>query len=94
MLRSYKKNPICSDRSNGAKFWKKVGNKKVRKSDDFFLKGNKYKKIYNSWEIHDYILRWTKEQAIKSYRKGYYSHRYKSEKEFLDKCWEKYYKRK
>jgi len=103
MSRSYKRNPVYTDRTHGAKYWKRVSNKKVRKSNNVFLKGNKYKKIYNSWNIHDYISRWSKEQALDYYynsiifRNGkwiYIYDKYKSEKEFLDKYWKKYQFRK
>ena len=103
MARSYKKNPICSDHSNGAKYWKKIGNKKVRKINDFLSKGNKYKKIYNSWEIHDYISRWDKNQALDDYynRVIFINGKcvkvfdeYRNENDFLNKYWKKYYFRK
>ena len=95
MSRSYKKNPICSDRPNGAKYWKRLANKKVRKQNIHFSKGKKYKKVFNSWEIHDYISRWSKYQALKDlYRYKYLKEDYESEEEFLNKFWKKYYKRK
>lgn len=95
MSRSYKKNPICSDRPNGAKYWKRLANKKVRKQNIRFSKGKKYKKVFNSWEIHDYISRWSKYQALKDlYRYKYLKEDYESEEEFLNKFWKKYYKRK
>ena len=103
MSRSYKKNPIYTDRPHGAKYWKRVGNKKVRKNNNTFPKGKKYKRMYNSWEIHDYISRYSKCEAIKDY---YYSgifingkwfktfNEYKNEQEFLNKYWKKNYLRK
>ena len=102
MSRSYKKSPICSDRPNGAKYWKRIGNKKARKSKDNFPKGRKYRRVYNSWEIHDYISRWTKKEALEYYNhagyfyngKWYCAFDFKDEKEFLNKYWKKYYRRK
>lgn len=104
MARSYKKNPVYTDRPNGAKYWKRIGNKKVRKSKDYFQKGKKYKKFYNSWEIHDFSYRWSKESALEYYNKsGFfqngkwitsYQDEYKTEKDFLNKFWGKHHKRK
>ena len=103
MSRSYKKSPICSDRPHGAKYWKRIGNKKVRKNKDYLPKGKKYKKFYNSWEIHDYISRWDKKQAINDYHNlTYYRNgkfyklfdEFKNEKEFIDHYWKKGYFRK
>ena len=51
MSRSYKKHPVAPD-GVGYKS-KKLANRKVRRSVDV-LKGNGYKKIYESWDIHDY----------------------------------------
>ena len=95
MSRSYKKNPIYTDRPHGAKYWKRLANKKVRKENIHFLKGKKYKRIYNSWEIHDYISRWTKEEALKDFKRYMYLQKYyKNEDEFLNKHWKKYQYRK
>lgn len=103
MSRSYKKNEICTDRSNGAKFWKRISNKKVRKSRDSFQKSSKYKRIYNSYEIHDYISRWSKKQALNDYHYSGFFYKgewipifkeYKTEKDFLNKYWKKIYYRK
>lgn len=95
MSRSYKKNPIYTDRTHGAKYWKRLANKKVRKENDHFLKGKKYKRIYNSYDIHDYISRWTKEEALKDFKRYIYLQKYyKNEYEFLNKHWKKYQYRK
>ena len=95
MSRSYKKNPIYTDRPNGAKYWKRLANKKVRKENIHFLKGKKYKRLFNSWEIHDYICYWDKFQALKDFRRYRYLKKdYKNEEEFLNKHWGKYQYRK
>ena len=102
MSKSYKKNPIHTDRPNGAKYWKRVANKKVRKQWDNFKKGKKYRRIYNPYEIHDYISYWDKFQALNYYENGGFwrngewipSFDYKTRKEFLDKYWKKYWRRK
>ena len=63
MSRSTKKVPINKDHNSG-KWGKKQANKKVRKEKDVPSKGKDYKKIYQSWNIHDYISYYTREQAI------------------------------
>ena len=95
MSRSYKKSPVYTDRDSG-KYWKKIGNKRVRRNKITLPKGKKYKKLYNSWEIHDYISRWDKYQALTRYYKykEIYDDDYKSEKDYLNKYWKKYYFRK
>ena len=95
MSRSYKKNPIYTDRPDGAKYWKRLANKKVRKENIHFLKGKKYKRLFNSWEIHDYIFYWDKKQALKDFKRyRYLKEDYKNEEEFLNKHWKKYQYRK
>lgn len=95
MSRSYKKNPIYTDRPDGAKYWKRLANKKVRRKNNHFLKGNKYKRIFNSWEIHDYISRWSKYQALNDFKRyEYLKEEYKNEEDFLNKHWKKYQYRK
>ena len=103
MSRSYKKHPICTDRTDGAKYWKRIANKRVRR-----YKGlpnyKAYKKVYCSWDIHDWISRWSKQQAINSYDKdryfwlsGYEYDRWEDfidKEDFLNNHWAKYYRRK
>ena len=72
MSRSYKRRPIVKDHNSG-KYGKRQGNKAVRRKKDFSLSGSEYKKVYNSWNIHDYISYYSKEDAIKDW--------YKEEKE-------------
>lgn len=67
MSRSIKKNPVVKDGDSGT-FGKKLANKKVRRTDDVPMKGKGYRKVFNSWEIHDYSSRWTKEEAIEMWR--------------------------
>ena len=66
MSRSVRRTPIRKDHNSG-KWGKKQANKKVRREKDFFESGNNYKKIYNTWNIHDYVAYYTKEQAIKDW---------------------------
>ena len=68
MSRSYKKAPVYTDRKHGAKYWKRQANRKVRHHKEI-LNNKSYRKVYNSWEIHDYVSRWTKAEAIVWYNK-------------------------
>ena len=96
MSRSYKKVPITKDRGCG-KDMKKFANKKVRRTNEL-INGGTYKKVFDQWEIHDYVSRWTKEEAIEHYNKNkdkaWFSERYSSLDNFLNKVWYRYYRRK
>ena len=71
MSRSYRKNPIIKDNGKSKKEMKSLANRKVRRklndSDFNISNGNAYKKEFESWDIADFISRWTKEDAIKEY---------------------------
>lgn len=68
MSRSKRRTPIVKDHNSG-KWGKKQANKKVRREKDFDGKGSSYKKIYNSWDIHDYISYYSKEEAINDWER-------------------------
>ena len=80
MSRSYKKHPFYTDGRNGQKIAKRIANHKVRKAENLPSKQrNAYKRVSESWEIHDYISRWTLEEAIEEWNleaarieEGYY----------------------
>jgi len=55
MSRSYKHTGWIQDQS-GKKHGKRFANKRVRRFDSEIPSGSSYKKIYNSWDIADYIL--------------------------------------
>jgi hypothetical protein len=96
--RSYKHSPICTDREHGAKWWKRQANHKVRRHKDVF-NNKSYRKVYNSWNIHDHISYESKADAIAWYNKVTsegYPYNYTKErvlknwptlKEYLDDCW-------
>ena len=96
MSRSYKHMPIYTDRPNGAKYWKRQANRKVRYSKDF-LNGKGYRKFYNSWNIHDYINYESKTDAIMWYNtiaKHYARYSwwnitkdYPTVEDYINKCW-------
>lgn len=96
MSRSFKKNPIAKD-IGFAQAGKTYANRRVRRNDDSAASRGMYKKIYNSWAIHDYISYCSKEQAIAQYRKReneeYFRKYFPTLESFLE-CWEKGYRRK
>ena len=103
MSRSYKKSPVYTDRPHGAKYWKRVSNKKVRRYKGKLANGKAYKKIYDSWEIHDYISYWTKQEAINDYYMHSSSYNpfwfnwqdeYPTLEKYLNHIWEHDYHRK
>lgn len=69
MSRSYKKHPIYTDgKRKTTKESKRMANSKVRQNvDSLPIKGCSYKKIYDSYDIHDYVNRWTWEDAKREY---------------------------
>jgi hypothetical protein len=78
MSRSYKKHPIIKDGGRSSKKSKRLANKKVRRNvDKLPPKGKAYKKIYDSWDINDYVSYWTEKDAIECWY----------EEEILAKLW-------
>ena len=71
MGKSYKKTPIIKENGSSKKQMKTIANKSVRsklKDLDFEIaNGNAYKKEYESYDIADYIYRWTRKDAIEAY---------------------------
>lgn len=91
MSRSYKKIPISKD--NGyAKYGKRFANKTVRRTTDLPLKGGYYKKLYESWNIHDYVVYWPLEEAIAKWNNpdwnSYLKEKYDTLEKFLS-YWKK-----
>lgn len=65
MSRSYHKHPVATDGSpKTTQESKKFANKKVRNTEDI-PNGGAYKKVSESWEIHDYKSYWPWEEAKK-----------------------------
>ena len=107
MSRSYKKNPFYKDQCS-RKFGKKLANRRVRaylKDFNNVIKYKSYRKVYDSWDINDYISYETKRDVIrryKSYLKEYENNIYiyghpPFEKPNLNEMlrnWEKYHRRK
>lgn len=96
MSRSIKKNPICKS-GNNSRYGKRLANKKVRRTlIDMPQKSKAYKKVYESYNITDYVCRWTFRDALEDYyygnRKEYWQSHY-TEEEFI-KYWTKSCRRK
>ena len=72
MSRSKKKIPIGKD--SGSKKWtKRQASKMVRREKNTLFNRGEYKKIYDSWDINDYICYYPKEVAIEDwYREEQY----------------------
>lgn len=72
MSRSFKKHPYATDGKAGRKLQKRWANRTVRRKEEI-PNGGAYKKVFCSWEIHDYISRWTWKEAKEEYECGYNS---------------------
>lgn len=101
MSRSFKRTPIVKDHRSG-KPGKKFANRKVRRCKEHIANGKAYKKVFNSWDIHDVIIRYTwsqfkrrQESEEKAYINGanpYWAmpSRYRMD----ENSWARYYRRK
>ena len=67
MSRSYKKHPYYTDGTNGRVIQKRWANKKVRNYTKEIENGRSYKKLFCSWEIHDFKIRDTWQEAKERY---------------------------
>ena len=98
MSRSYKKYPVYTDgvRRN-TKNEKRRANRKVRRYNnkvyDLLLDATLYKRYYERYNIHDYRFYLPKSEAMKKYNRIRY-YRGRDLKEYIDKFWSKYYRRK
>lgn len=100
MSRSYKRTPILKDRRSGA-VGKKFANRKVRRYKHKIPNGSSYKKIYCSYDIHDYVFRETYKDAkelletmTKHYINGVINFDPREDKYYSYNHWAKYYLRK
>lgn len=98
MSRSYKKHPFSTDGNPKTLVKsKRHANKVVRRYNKDISNGKFYKRLFCSYDIHDYISRWSWAEAKRFYEEldehDYRKKLYTSEKEFY-KCWRKYYKGK
>lgn len=108
MSRSYKKNPFVTDHKCGTtKSLKRLANRTFRRKiscDEDMPARPAHRKYTETWNIHDYSWRMTREEAIEWYNeqlewqknKGsldYFLKRYPTLEAWL-KYWEKCYRRK
>lgn len=97
MSRSYKKTPVCIDGKSG-RVGKKLANRKVRRYKGIIPNGKSYKKLYESWEIHDFVSRVTYKEEQKKFESDFKSYLNgpikKGPKCYIGHSWEKYYYRK
>ena len=97
MSRSHKKNPILTDgrKRKGQVEIKRIANKRVRNYDKELPNGKAYRKLFPSWDIHDWISRYTVKDAEELYKDStYLQKKYPTFKEYYDKYYKKYYYRK
>ena len=112
MSRSYKKCPIHTDgRTPGPKISKRYANKKARHTKDLPTRQrNAFKKCFCSYDIHDYVSRWTLQDAIDEWEeeetmilngsakkeswKKHWHDKYENIEAYLQAIWYKYYYRK
>lgn len=106
MSRSYKHTPISKDWAKSSKLRKLIANRRLRRTVNLDWGSGKsaiYKKYSESWDIHDYVYRWSRKEAIESwYREECYCrlhsydlssygwHKdYATVDEFLNRYWRK-----
>ncbi len=70
MSRSYKKHPYVTDGTAGSTKRRKRRANKVVRNNENLPNGSAYKKAYETWDIHDYISRWTWEEAKEAWERG------------------------
>lgn len=94
MSRSYKKNPVCTDKHRKTtKQKKKFANKKVRKSKNL-SDGKIYKKVSESYDIYDFATYWSWNKAKKDWKKNEYLQTYYPTLKDFYHYWLKHCKRK
>lgn len=67
MSRSVKKHPIIKFAPRQGWIGKRFANKKVRRFAGEIPNGKAYRKLYESWEIHDCVSRETLNEYLKSW---------------------------
>lgn len=92
MSRSYKKTPITKSDTHGRKSSKRLSNHAIRKIELPTRQRGAFRKVYNSWDIYDYVSRWTLEEAIAEYnercKSHYFREKYPTLEDFI-KFWKK-----
>lgn len=97
MSRSYKRHPISKDGGSRKKELKRFANKAVRNYEDMPSRSKKaYRKVSCSWNIADYVSRYTLEEAIEYYYKNnskWFRKAYPTLEDYIQE-WKKWYLRK
>lgn len=104
MSKSYKKTPIVKDHGTGNS-GKRFANKSVRRYADIIPNGKGYKKIFCSYDIHDYVSRYTYEEHkqkfesdLKAFLNGGSKYDPREDSTFNhrydDNRWERFFRRK
>lgn len=97
MSRSYKKSPVLTDgKRKTTKESKRFANKTVRHYKKGISNGKAYRKLFCSYDIHDWVSYWSWHQAKKEYESGelvYLQDKYPTLNKFYQ-YWKKYQKRK
>lgn len=96
MSRSYKKTPVIKDGHSG-KVAKSYANRKVRHYKNVLANGKAYRKVYESYDIHDSIFRYSYESFKKdaeSHQKEYVQGITKYPFYTSEKDWMKHFKHK
>lgn len=92
MSRSYKKHPWVTDGTRGQVISKRFANKTVRNYKHKIANGKSYKKLFCSYDIHDFKMYFPWYEAKKEYEKeDFYKSSYPTFKEFY-RYWSKTYK--
>ena len=98
MSRSYKRSPVFTDGTRKTtKEMKRMANQKVRHYKKGLPQGKAYKKLFCSYDIHDYINYWSWSEAKSDYLSGncssYIYNRFPNLKSYYN-YWSKICKRK
>jgi hypothetical protein len=64
MSRSYKKTPVIKFAPSKGKIGKGFANRRVRKYKGDLSDGACYKRLYEPWNIHDCVMRYTLDDAM------------------------------
>lgn len=102
MSRSHKKHPFNTDYSRTVTKWhKRMANKAVRRYKYYLPKGKLYRRIYNPWNIHDFVEYETEMMAREWFRHNQeYINRFNlsykdlDEDAYINKMYKKYLYRK
>ena len=105
MSRSYKKTPVATDNGTHTKFAKRQSASRARnipieseESEVIASSRSAFKKIFrDTYDIHDFIDYWSKEDAIAYYYRNQDTglvDEYKDLDDFLNRYWKKYMIRK